>query len=173
VLQVIYISGIYYNLTSDPLILILFYTDKTYYEDAKNYVSIPKYINENVYLEELFNIFKEKRILLNTTNYNFWNIWKKLSYQQKTVEDLYKNLYKLFVKTPTLNYSNVENIMNNIELSQKEFFKLFIIYFQGFLNVLYAQKSYYNSTLLFLKELNNIYSDNLLQQTAAVFSLDH
>jgi chromosome segregation ATPase len=158
----IYISGIYYNLTTDPLILILFYTDKTYNDSSENYINIPKYIHQNVYLEELFNIFKEKRILLNTTNYNFWNIWKNLSYQQKTIEDLYKQLSKMFAKTPTLNYSNVETIMNNIEISQKEFFKLFVIYFQSFLNTLHAQKSYYKSTLLFLEELNNVYSGNIL-----------
>jgi len=158
----IYISGIYYNLTTDPLILILFYTEKTYNDSPENYINIPKYIHQNVYLEELFNIFKEKRILLNTTNYNFWNIWKNLSYQQKTIEDLYKELSKMFAKTPTLNYSNVERIMNNIEISQKEFFKLFVIYFQSFLNTLYAQKSYYKSTLLFLEELNNVYSGNIL-----------
>lgn len=158
----IYISGIYYNLTTDPLILILFYTDKTYYDTPENYINIPKYIQQNTYLEELFNIFKEKRILLNTSNYNFWNIWKNLSYQQKIVEDLYKKLSEIFVKTPRLNYSNVESIMNNIEISQKEFFKLFVIYFQSFLNNLYAQKTYYKSTLLFLNELNNVYSGNLL-----------
>ena len=159
----IYVSGIYYNLTTDPLILMLFYTDKTYYDKPENYINIPKYISKNAYLEELFNIFKEKRVLLNTTNYNFWNIWKKLSYQQKTIEDLYKKLSDMFVKTPKLNYSNVDSIMTNIELSQKEFYKLFVIYFQSFLNTIHAQKNYYKSTLLFLNELNNVYSVNILK----------
>ena len=159
----IYISGIYYNLTTDPIILILFYTDKTYYDKPENYINIPKYIHQNAYLEELFNIFKEKRILLNSSNYNFWNIWKNLSYQQKSLEDLYRKLSQIIKKTPKLNYSNVESIMNNIESSQKEFYKIFIIYFQSFLNTLYAQKTYYKSTLLFLEELNNVYSGNILK----------
>jgi hypothetical protein len=159
----IYISGIYYNSTTDPLILTLFYTDKTEYDKPENYTSIPKYILKNSYLEELFNIFKEKRILLNTSNYNFWNIWKNLSYQQKTLENLFKQLSAMFIKSKLLNYSNVESVMSNIEIYQKEFFKLFVIYFQSFLNHLYAQQSYYKSTLMFLEELNSVYSGNILK----------
>ena len=158
----IYISGLYFNLTTDPMILILFYTDKNNYSTPDEYLNIPKYIHENSEIEYVFQLFKEKRILFNSSQYNFWNIWKNLSYQQKKVEDFYKEISSKFKTNPNLSYYEVQNIMNNIENFQKEFYKLFILYFKSFLNVIQSQYSYYKSALAFLKKLNEHYSDNIL-----------
>ena len=158
----IYISGLYFNLTTDPMILILFYTDKNNYNTPDEYLNIPKYIHENSEIEYVFQLFKEKRILFNSSQYNYWNIWKNLSYQQKKVEDSYKEISNKFKVNPNLSYYEVQNIMNNIESYQKEFYKLFILYFKSFLNVIQSQYSYYKTTLSFLKKLNQHYSDNIL-----------